>query len=70
MLPTAARRVRPRVLRQSDTPERARPSEGLTGALCGVGRPTFEAERRQCGGFRPFKRSGLNTRFVPQADIA
>ncbi len=27
------------------------------------------SERRQCGGFRPFKRSGLNSRFVPFPDI-
>ncbi len=27
--------------------------------------PTFSPERRQCGGFRPFKRSGLTSRFVP-----
>ena len=31
--------------------------------------PTFGPERRQCGGFRPFKRSGLNSRFVPSPDI-
>jgi len=34
------------------------------------GKPTFSPERRQCGGFRPFKRSGLNSRFVPEGDIA
>ena len=33
------------------------------------GEPTFGPERRQFGGFRPFKRSGLNSRFVPEADI-
>ena len=26
-------------------------------------------DRRQYGGFRPFKRSGLNSRFVPIGDI-
>ena len=26
---------------------------------------TFSPERRQCGGFRPFIRPGLNSRFVP-----
>ncbi len=31
--------------------------------------PTFSPERRQCGGFRPFIRPGLNSRFVPKDDL-
>ena len=34
------------------------------------GEPTFGTELRQYGGFRPFKLSGLNTRFVPETDVA
>jgi hypothetical protein len=36
-------------------------------AVTGAG--AYTPERRQCGGLRPFKRSGLNSRFVPKADI-
>ncbi len=35
-----------------------------------VGYPTFGPQCRQWDGFRPFKRSGLNSRFVPTRDIA
>ena len=30
---------------------------------------TFRIGSRKCGGFRPFKRSGPNSRFVPTGDI-
>ena len=44
-----------------------RPSE--PGLEC-TAESTFGTERRQCGGFRAFQRSGLNSRFVPKADVA
>ena len=42
------------------------PSE--SGLHCGA-KLTFDPERRQCGGFRAFKRSGLNSRFVPIQEV-
>jgi hypothetical protein len=31
--------------------------------------PTLDAERRQCGSFRPFKRTELSAYFVPFSDL-
>jgi hypothetical protein len=42
--------------------------DATLGALRGP-EPTFGRERLQCGGFRPSKRSGQNSRFVPKGDI-
>ncbi len=39
--------------------------DGSDSGLVTVAEPTLSPERRQCGGSRPFKRSGLNSRFVP-----
>jgi hypothetical protein len=43
----------------------------LTGKPGAIHRePTVDAERLQCGSFRPFKRTELSAYIVPEGDVA
>ena len=57
----------PAALNWVGLPAMNRPSTPVGGASAMRRQP--DARGRQCGGFRPFKRSGLNSRFVPIGDI-